>query len=199
MSTPYPNGFPVIFDLGSRPCLLVGAGRIALRKAEQLLKAGAELTVVAPQVLPEFESLPVRIVRREFEATDLEGVWLVVTATGNKEVDQFIFDQSELRRIWCNSADDPTRCSFILPAVHRRGPITVAISTGGASPALASWLRAEIATLVGPEYEELVARLAAERVNVKAAGNSTEDIDWKPIIAAICDELGITSVRKVTT
>jgi siroheme synthase-like protein len=199
VSTPYPNGFPVIFDLGSRPCLLVGAGRIAFRKAEQLLKAGAELTVVAPQVLPEFESLPVRIVRREFQATDLDGVWLVVTATGNTEVDQFIFDQSESRRIWCNSADDPKRCSFILPAVHRRGPITVAISTGGASPALASWLRAEIATLVGPEFEELVSRLAAERVNVKSAGNSTEDIDWKPIIASICDELGIVSVRKVTT
>jgi siroheme synthase-like protein len=198
VSAPYPKGFPVSLDLSGRPCLLVGAGRIALRKAEQLLHSGADLTVVAPVVDPGFELLPVKIVKREFNVADLDGVWLVVTSTANTPVDQLIFDECESRRIWCNSADDPARCSFILPAVHRQGPITVSVSTGGASPALASWLRAEIAALVGIEYQELVERLAAERAAIKSEGKSTEDIDWKPIIASICEELEIPSLRKVT-
>ena len=197
MSAPKPNGFPVQLDLTGRPCLLVGGGRIALRKAEQLIQAGADLTVIAPAIDPGFSALNVKTFVRPYITGDVSNYWLVITATGNHEVDQLIFDEAESLRIWCNSADDPERCSFILPAVHRQGPITISVSTGGASPALASWLRREIAALVGPEYHDLVMRLAAERAAVKAEGQSTEDIDWRPIIDSAIEELGITAPGSV--
>ena len=197
MSVPKPNGFPVQLDLTGRPCLLVGGGRIALRKSEQLLHAGADLTVIAPAIDPGFSALKVKTFVRPYITGDVSNFWLVVTATGNQEVDQQIFDEAESLRIWCNSADDPQRCSFILPAVHRQGPITISVSTGGASPALASWLRREIAALIGPEYQELVIRLATERAAVKAEGRSTEDIDWRPIIDAAIEDLGIRSPGSV--
>lgn len=197
MSAPKPAGFPVQLDLTGRPCLLVGGGRIALRKSEQLLHAGADLTVIAPAIDPGFSALKVKTFVRPYITGDVSNFWLVVTATGNQEVDQQIFDEAESLRIWCNSADDPQRCSFILPAVHRQGPITISVSTGGASPALASWLRREIAALIGPEYQELVIRLATERAAVKAEGRSTEDIDWRPIIDAAIEDLGIRSPGSV--
>jgi len=188
--------FPVSLDLANRPVLLVGAGKIALRKAGQLLDAGATIVVIAPEVHPGFEALPVSIQRRVFAAGDTAGFRLIVTATGNSVVDQQIFDEAEASGIWVNSADDPARCSFILPAIHRQGPISIAVSTGGASPAMASWLRAEIASLVGPEFAELVDELSGERAEIKATGASTEDIDWRPIIEAKLRERGLSPFGK---
>ena len=183
--------FPVMLDLAGRPVLLVGAGRVALRKAGQLLACGAQSTVLAPEIDPGFDALDVTIERRAFAAGDTDGFRLVVTATGDRRVDQAIFDEADARGIWINSADDPQRCSFILPAVHRQGPITVSVSTAGSSPALASWLRAELGALIGPEFADLAADLAAERAAVQATGASTEDIDWRPIIEAKLRERGI--------
>ena len=183
--------FPAMLDLADRPVLLVGAGRVALRKAGQLLTCGARVTVIAPEVDPGFDTLPVTIERRAFVAGDTEGFRLVLTATGDPDVDQQVFDEADAAGLWVNSADDPERCTYILPAVHRQGPITVSISTAGASPALASWLRAEIGALIGPEFAELAAELAVERAAVQATGASTEDIDWRPIIEAKLRERGI--------
>jgi precorrin-2 dehydrogenase / sirohydrochlorin ferrochelatase len=190
MSFPSPRGFPVSLDLDGRPCLVVGAGRIAVRKTEQLLRCGATVTVMAPEVDSAFGDLPVRVEQRRYSAGDVDGFWLVITATADTAVDQQIFDECEARHIWCNSADDPQRCSFILPAVHRQGPISVAISTGGVSPALASWLRGNLSAVLGPEFAELAARLADERAAVHAEGRSTEDVDWRPIIERLAAEVG---------
>jgi precorrin-2 dehydrogenase/sirohydrochlorin ferrochelatase len=165
--------------------LVVGAGRIGLRKTEQLLATGARVTVVAPEVVGDFAALPVTIHQRAFELTDLDGQRLVITATGNRELDQLIYDTCEERGIWINSADDPERCAFTLPAVVRRGDLMVTVSTGGNSPALSSWMRQKLEALVGPEFEEVVNELAQERVLIHADGRSTEDIDWKPIIEKI--------------
>jgi precorrin-2 dehydrogenase/sirohydrochlorin ferrochelatase len=165
--------------------LVVGAGRIGLRKTEQLLAAGARVTVVAPDVVGDFSGLPVTIHQRAFELTDLDGQRLVITATGNRELDQLIYDTCEERGIWINSADDPDRCAFTLPAVVRRGDLMVTVSTGGNSPALSSWMRQKLEALVGPEFEEVVNELAQERVLIHADGRSTEDVDWKPIIEKI--------------
>jgi len=109
----------------------------------------------------------------------------VVTATGDVTVDQQIFDEAEALGIWVNSADDPARCSFTLPAVVRRGNLMITTSTGGASPALSSWLRRRLEHEIGPEFAGIVDELAAERDRVHAAGGSTEDIDWNPIIEAV--------------
>lgn len=185
--------FPVNLNLTGRPVLVVGGGRIALRKVQQLLVAGADITVLAPVIVDELRELPVRILQREYAAGDVDGFRLVVTATGVLHVDQQIFDECEALGTWVNSADDPARCTFTLPAVMRRGDLMVAVSSGGASPALASFLRARLEEQIGPEFARVVELLAAERARVHAEGRSTEDVDWSPILARVMDEAGVTS------
>jgi len=185
------NQFPINLNLEGRSCLVVGAGRIGLRKTEQLLAAGAIVTVVARQVVDEFAGLPVTILRRNFMISDLDGQRLVITATGSPDVDQKIYDECEARGLWINSADDPERCAFTLPAVVRRGDLMVTVSTGGNSPALSSWMRQKLEALVGAEFEFVVQELALERQRIHSQGRSTEDIDWRPIIEAIVANHGI--------
>mgnify|MGYP006151111001 CR=1 FL=1 len=179
------NQFPINLNLEGRSSLVVGAGRIGLRKTEQLLAAGARVTVVAPEVVGDFGGFPLTINQLAFELDVIDGLRLVITATGNRELDQLIYDTCEERGIWINSADDPERCAFTLPAVVRRGDLMVTVSTGGNSPALSSWMRQKLEALVGPEFEEVVNELAQERVLIHADGRSTEDINWKPIIEKI--------------
>jgi precorrin-2 dehydrogenase/sirohydrochlorin ferrochelatase len=150
-------------DLEDRSCLVVGAGPVGLEKARGLLESGAAVTVVAPEAAPEIGQLPVRWLPRRYESSDLDGRFLVAAATSREDVNRRVFADAEGRGLLCNVADVPELCSFILPAVHREGPIAVAVSTGGASPALAQRLRAEIAELVGPEHAELADRLRALR------------------------------------
>jgi len=154
-----PSYYMACIDLTGRAVLVVGAGRVALEKIEGLLSAGAEITVVAPQILPEVEELPVTFVRRGYRSADLDGKFLVVAATATTSVNRRVFRDAESRALLCNVVDVPELCSFILPAVHRHEPIAVAVSTGGASPALAQHLRDQIATVVRPEHAELAHRL----------------------------------------
>ncbi|MDE3189707.1 MAG: bifunctional precorrin-2 dehydrogenase/sirohydrochlorin ferrochelatase [Acidobacteriota bacterium] len=136
-------------DLTGRRCLVVGSGAMAREKAEALRASGAEVEVSAA-----------------YEPALLDGVWLVVCA--DPALGERVFADAEERRIFCNVADVPRLCSFILPALHRRGPITVAVSTAGASPALAQRLRDDFAARVGPEHERLAAELRALRPWAKA-------------------------------
>ena len=140
----------VCLDLEGRSALVVGGGSVALGKARGLLDCGARVTVVAPQVQAALLELDLEVVRRAYRSEDLEDRFLVVSATGVVSVDRRVFDDAEVRGLLCNVADGPELCSFILPAVHRQGPITVAVSTGGASPALARRLRDDIAEFVTP-------------------------------------------------
>ncbi|HET8605456.1 MAG TPA: bifunctional precorrin-2 dehydrogenase/sirohydrochlorin ferrochelatase [Gaiellaceae bacterium] len=155
--------YPVCLDLRGRRCLVVGGGRVALEKTRGLLAAGAAVAVVAPEVVPELRSLPVELVERPFADGDVAGRMLVVSTTGDDAVAARVAAAAERAGVFCNAADVPALCSFILPAVHREGQILVAVSTGGASPALAQWLRARIAELVRPEHAQLAERLAALR------------------------------------
>jgi len=146
-------------DLEGRNALVVGAGRMALEKTQGLLDAGSRVTVVAPELDRRFLDLPVELRERGYRSDDLDGCFLVVSATGVPEVDGAVFRDAEARSLLCNVADGPEHCNFILPAIHRSGPIAVAISTGGASPALAQRLRDDVAELVGPEHAQLAQRL----------------------------------------
>ena len=184
--------FPINLNLTGRPVLVVGGGRIAHRKVQQLLACGANVTVLAPHVIEELAQLNVHVLRREYVDGDIAGFRLVITATGDVDVDQRIFDEAEERGIWVNSADDPERCTFTLPAVHRQGPVMVTVSTGGASPALSSWMRANLARRIGPEFAELAAELASRRASIHAVGFSTEDVDWEPIIRVLAQRKGIS-------
>lgn len=146
-------------DLTGRAVLVVGAGRVALEKIEGLLTAGAAITVVAPQLLPELADLDLTIIRRGYCTADLGGKFLVIAATATPSVNRRVYRDAESRSLLCNVVDVPHLCSFILPAIHRHEPIAIAVSTGGASPALAQHLRDQIATVVRPEHAELAHRL----------------------------------------
>jgi siroheme synthase-like protein len=192
------NQFPVNLNLAGKPVLVVGAGRIALRKTEQLLACDADVTVMAPNVHEKFDSLPVTVVRREYASKDVAGYRLVITATANRAVNQLIHDEAEALGIWVNSADDPDRCSFTLPATVRRGELLITISTAGASPALSSYLRARLGEIISPDFARVVDDLAHRRAGFHAEGRSTEDIDWKPIIEEILATHGIDLPLAVT-
>ena len=146
-------------DLEGRDCLVVGAGPVGLEKIEGLLDANAKVTVVSPAAIPAVRELPLTWIRRDYETSDLEGRFLVVAATNVPAVNRQVYEDAEGRAMLCNVADVPELCNFILPAVLRRDPIAIGISTGGASPALAQRLRRDIERIVGPEHQELALEL----------------------------------------
>lgn len=171
--------YPVALILTGRRCLVVGGGPVAARKAEALVACGAVVDVVARRVGPEMAALGLDCQERDYRRGDATGYRLVVAATDDPAVNQAVYEDAEAAGVWVNAADDPASCSFMLPAVARQGPITVAVSTGGASPAMASWLRDRVAAQLGPEHEQLAALLAEHRTAMKAAGRPTEGSDWR--------------------
>ncbi|WP_208028328.1 precorrin-2 dehydrogenase/sirohydrochlorin ferrochelatase family protein [Rhabdothermincola sediminis] len=172
--------FPVNLRLTGRRCLVVGGGRVAQQKVEALLEAGAAVHVVAPAVSDVIRALPgVTWDERPYREGDVAGYRLVITATGDREVDRAVYLDGETHGVWVNSADDPDHCAFTLPARLRRGRLLLAVSTAGSSPAVATWLRRRLEREIGPEYGELVELVAEERERIRAEGRSTEEVDWQ--------------------
>ena len=163
-------------DLEGRSCLVVGAGPVGLEKASGLVECGAQVTVVSPHAVAGLAALDIEWLEREYEPGDLEGRFLVVATTSNEELNRRVFADAEARGQLCNVADVPELCSFILPAVHREGPIAVAVSTGGASPALAQVLRDRLAAQVGPEEARVAERLRALRPWAKRTFPTYEEL-----------------------
>lgn len=175
--------YPVNLVLAGRRALVVGGGSVAARKVEGLLAAGAAVHVVAPEVSEEIRVLAasgVTFDERPYRRGDLEGAWLVVAATGDPAVNALVRADADAAHLWLNAADDPTSCSFTLPAVTRRGPVMVAVSTSGHSPALAKWVKEQVGAMIGPEFATLATLLGEVRAELHAAGRSTEDVDWRP-------------------
>jgi len=164
---PEKRYYMACLDLVRRDVLVVGGGSVALEKVEGLLTCGARVTVVAPKIAAELERHDVTLRRRAYRESDLDRRFLVVAATSVTDVNRRVFADAEARGLLCNVVDVPELCSFILPAVHRVDPIAVAISTGGASPALAQRLRDEIARVVRPEHATLARRLRDLRPSAK--------------------------------
>ncbi len=136
--------YPVFLDLKDRPVLVVGAGRVALRKTKGLVEAGARVTVVAPECEAEFAELPVRMVARRFRASDLSGVALVFAATNDRLTNHRIGVAARGKGLFANVADSAEECSFIVPARVQRGVVQLAISTGGENPRLSAEMRRKI-------------------------------------------------------
>ncbi len=181
--------YPVVLRLHGKRCAVIGGGAVAHRKAEGLVAAGAIVTIVAPTISPPLRawasSAGVTVEERAYRPGDLRGAWLAVAATDDPAVQQAVFDDGERAGVWVNAADDPDRCAFFLPAVHRRDPVLLAVSTQGTSPALAGWLRDRLAGALPEQLEALIAALSDERRALRAAGRSTEDIDWTARIDAL--------------
>jgi siroheme synthase-like protein len=172
--------YPVNLVIAGRSCLVVGGGRVAAQKVAGLVECRARVDVVAPEIVDAIASDGrVTCHRRRYRSDDLEGRVLVITATGDPDVDGEVYRDAEARGIWVNSADDPEHCTVTLPARVRRGSILVTVSTEGRSPALASWLRRRLETEIGPEHEALLEIVAAEREAIRSDGRSTEGLDWQ--------------------
>jgi len=162
--------FPMFLKLEGRSTLVVGAGTIATPKIESLLQAGARVRVVAPQaseaVADWAKAGRIELVKKTFDASDLNDAFLVIVATSSREVNANVFQEARSRKILCNVVDDPEHCDFYYPSVVRRGKLQLAISTEGQSPALAQKLRLELEEQYGPEYEQWVEQLGAERAKL---------------------------------
>ena len=170
-----PTYYMACLDVSGRRCVVVGGGSVGLEKAAGLAACGAAVTVVSPELDEGFAALEVDRVARRYRRSDLRGAFLVIAATSDRSVNERVHRDAEARGMLCNVADVPELCNFILPAVHREGPIAVAVSTGGASPALAKRLRSQIAELLGPEHAELAEELRAMRPEVKERFHTYEE------------------------
>lgn len=175
-----PGRYPVLVDLADRPCLVVGGGSVAARKVAGLLEAGADVTVVSPRIGPRLQAFvdAGRVAWREggygSEATDRR--WrFVVAATDDPAVNRTVVADAEAAGVWANDAGDRRGGPAALPAVHRSGPVTVAVATGGTSPGAAAWLRDLLAAAVGPEHIRAIELVAA----CQDAAPGGAKVDWR--------------------
>lgn len=160
--------YPIcLIDLDKKRSVVVGGGKIALRKTKGLIEAGASVTVISPDLDPALQRLvdsdSLTWIRRKFIKGDLENAFLVIAATNDSTVNREIWEEAALEKCLVNVVDDPLHSNFILPAVVKRGEIQISISTGGCSPALARRLREMMEALITPEYQEFAEILAELR------------------------------------
>jgi precorrin-2 dehydrogenase/sirohydrochlorin ferrochelatase len=163
--------YPAILDLVGRTALVVGAGKVGEGKVSGLLNGGAQVRVVSleatEQVQRWAEEGLIEFALRPYERTDLEGCFLVIAATQHTETNETVFADAEQRGMLCNVVDVPRLCNFILPSIMRRGDLAIAVSTAGASPALARKIRLELEDRYGDEYDVALELLGSLREELK--------------------------------
>src|ERR687885_1797492 len=176
LDTPF---YIACLKLSGRPCLVVGGGEVGLEKVEGLLACDGDVTLIAPEAVPELRELAregsIRWERREYEPSDLEGTFMVIASTNSTDVNIRVYEDAEKRAMLVNVVDVPPLCNFILPAILRTGPIAIAISTAGASPALAKRMRNQIAEEYGEPYARLAELLNEVRGWAKATLPTYQD------------------------
>ena len=177
------DGYPVVLQVRGRRCVVVGGGPVGARKVGALVAASADVLVVAPTVDSELDAWAVagvvNVVRRPFEPSDLDGAFLAIVATDRPDVNQAVVEAAQARAVLVNVADDPSACDFAVPATVRRGDVTVAISTGGRSPAFARYLRQDLERWLTPERCEVLELVADVRREVRGAGQQVSGERWQ--------------------
>jgi siroheme synthase-like protein len=163
--------FPVYLNLKGKRVVVIGGGEVAERKVLALTGTGASITVISPEVTTELARLAaaksIEWHRRPYAPGDCKDAILVFSATDNREISRAVWEEAHRAGVLVNTADEPDLCDVIMPAVIRRGDLTVAISTGGASPALAATLREKLSQVLGPEYGQLVELLGRYRQEIQ--------------------------------
>ena len=181
-----PLYYPVFLSLQDRCCLVVGGGAVAAGKVTGLLAAGARVRIVSPTLSAALDELRaegrIEYRRRTYEELDADGVALVMVATNDPVVNAQVAAACRRRRIWVNVADDPPNCDFILPSVIRRGKVTLAASTSGASPALARKLREELEDFLSEDFAALADLLGDVRTELQERGVSLDSARWQRAI-----------------
>ena len=160
LDTPF---YIACLKLTGRRCVVVGGGEIGLEKVEGLLACDGHVVLIAPEAEPALRKLAsegsIEWIRREYETGDLEATFIAIAATNQTDVNIRVYEDAEARAMLVNVVDVPPLCNFILPAIVRTGPLAIAISTAGASPALAKRIKSQIAETYGPEYARLAVLL----------------------------------------
>lgn len=179
--------FPIFLEMNRRRALVIGGGAVAERKIATLLEAGAHVTVISPDVTEKIawwsKQMAISLSARRYQPGDLAGYELAFVATDDEQVNANAYNEGRERGALVNTADDPAHCDFILPSVLRRGDLTVAVSSGGGSPALARTIREELEIHLSGEYEQL-ARLAAEaRVELHKRSLSVPFETWRKALS----------------
>ncbi len=166
--------YPVTLQLRGRRCIVLGEGKLAAEKARGVLRAGAQLTVIAATPCAELEALQAEpeltLLRRGYAPGDLAGSFLAIDASGDEEINRFSFAEAEERGVLINVVDQPERCDFYAPALVRRGPLSVAISTDGESPFLAGAIRARLERILGEEWGPFTALVGGVRRRLRERG-----------------------------
>jgi len=186
-STPSDN-LAIFARLKNRRCAVIGGGSVAERKARELVRAGARVTVLSPEITPRLQNLArdgeIDWIAQAYTDQPLEDFWLIIAATDDRPLNVRVFEAAEATQTFCNVVDDPERCSFIMPAVVRRDPVTIAISSDGHAPVIARWVKGLIETLL-PQRLGVLATLAGRwRDRVK---NAITDMDerrrfWETVL-----------------
>lgn len=180
MKKKYPY-YPIFIDIEDRNVLIVGGGVVCARKAETMLKYGAKVTIVSPELTDEIEGWvrdgQIQVRRKKYELQDLDGASLVIASTDDPCVNAYVARDCRRRKIPVNVVDVTHLCEFIVPAIVERGSIQIAVSTGGKSPALARTLKEDLQRTVGPEYDEVNVLLGTLRRAAKK--KLPTDIDRK--------------------
>ena len=159
--------YPIFADLSGRRCVVVGGGLVAQRKVTTLLRYDASITVVSPSATRRLRAYAragtIRYLARTFRPSDLRGAWLVYAATDHEAINALVHRTASRLRIFTNVVDQPPFCSFIAPSIFRRDPLTIAVSTGGASPTIAKRLRRDLARTIGADYAPMLRLLRSLR------------------------------------
>jgi len=165
--------------LTGRRCVVIGGGEVGLEKVEGLLACDGRVVLIAPDAVPELRELAaegsIEWIRREYEPADLDATFIAIAATNHTEVNIAVYEAAERRAMLVNVVDVPPLCNFILPAIVRTGPLAIAISTAGASPALAKRIKREIAQAYGEPYAQLAVLLNEARGWAKATLPTYQD------------------------
>jgi precorrin-2 dehydrogenase / sirohydrochlorin ferrochelatase len=172
--------YPVFANIENRLAVIAGGGKVALRKAKDLLESGARVKIISPEIHEEIKeqlnSYPdlIKIIRRKYKKGDLKGAFLVFAATGDSEVNKAIFAEAEAQNILINAVDDPDNCSFYVPSMIRKGDLVAAISTSGASPAMSAKLRSAFEKRLPENIENILSSLREARMILKNMENLTQ-------------------------
>ena len=185
-----PTFYPVFLNLTGRRCVIIGGGQIAEGKISKLLDSGAKIIVISPDATQGIRSFAERgqieLDLRKYQQGDLQGAFLVIAATNDRVVNQEIFEEAEKQGILLNAVDDMPRCSFIAPSIVEKGPVTVAISTGGASPALARKLRENMEVSSALDWADATGVLSKARQIIKDEQIAVDPQRWQ---CCMTDEL----------
>jgi len=193
--------YPAYLDLRERPCLVIGGGAVAERKALSLLEAGAVVTIISPALTPKLHELSdsgkITHLQKQYEEKDLAGAFLAIAATDSAEVNTLVASACRKKQVLVNVAVPPEASSFIVPSVVERGDLLLAISTSGASPALARKIRQDIEQRYGTEYEIFIEKLSAIRKRVLE--EIPDEGKRRQVFQAIVDSDAIDLIRQGKT